>query len=248
MGGSSFTRSLVGGLAGGFLGSMLFRQLGFAGTGMPGQAGGGIGMLEILLMGALAYFVFRHFVGRKLANSNASSMNAYDKLRAADTGPYAAAGAAGPADEASAASTLKIYDTAFDLESFKETRMDDFMRLQSAWNFRDLSSVSSLVAPEIFNALNDDIAQLKNERRINRIENIAVRGTQLVDAWQEFGKEFATVRFKANLVDYTVDETSGELVSGNKVEPVKFQEDWTFVREMGSAPSSRPWKLTAIEN
>lgn len=71
--------------------------------------------------------------------------------------------------------------------------------------------------------------------------NIAVRATDLVEAWQESGQDFITVRFYANLLDYTTDET-GTLIDGNRTEPVKFEEFWTFSRPVGTGA----WKLSAI--
>jgi predicted lipid-binding transport protein (Tim44 family) len=78
--------------------------------------------------------------------------------------------------------------------------------------------------------------------RINRLENIAVRKVEPTEAWQEMGREYVTVLFTANLLDYVVDDKTGDVVEGDKLNPVKFQEFWTFSREMG-APS---WKLSAI--
>ncbi len=62
------------------------------------------------------------------------------------------------------------------------------------------------------------------------------------EAWQEGGNDFITVRFYANLLDYTIDETSGEVVSGSKTGSVKFEEFWTFTRPVGN----NPWQLSAI--
>jgi predicted lipid-binding transport protein (Tim44 family) len=50
------------------------------------------------------------------------------------------------------------------------------------------------------------------------------------------------VKFYANLLDYTIDETTGQVVSGSKTEPVKFEEYWTFTRPVGN----NPWQLSAI--
>jgi predicted lipid-binding transport protein (Tim44 family) len=61
------------------------------------------------------------------------------------------------------------------------------------------------------------------------------------EAWQEGGQDFITVRFLANLLDYTESE-SGQLLSGSKTDPVKFVEYWTFMRPAGSDK----WQLSAI--
>ncbi len=70
-----------------------------------------------------------------------------------------------------------------------------------------------------------------------------MRSVDLTEAWQEEGKGFVTVKFYANLLDYTTDETTGQIVSGSKTEPVKFEEYWTFVRPVGA----NSWQLSAIQ-
>jgi predicted lipid-binding transport protein (Tim44 family) len=62
-----------------------------------------------------------------------------------------------------------------------------------------------------------------------------------IEAWQEAGQDFITLKIEASLLDYYVDE-SGRLISGSDTEPVKFQEYWTFTRPVGP----NPWRLSAI--
>jgi predicted lipid-binding transport protein (Tim44 family) len=50
------------------------------------------------------------------------------------------------------------------------------------------------------------------------------------------------VLFTANLLDYAVDEVTGEVLSGSTSSPVKFQEFWTFSRNHGSSQ----WQLSGI--
>jgi predicted lipid-binding transport protein (Tim44 family) len=85
---------------------------------------------------------------------------------------------------------------------------------------------------------------MKAKNQANRLENIAIRSVDITEAWQEEGKDFVTVLFYANLLDYTVDKTSGALVLGSKTEPVKFREFWTFMRPVGGRA---PWQLSAIQ-
>lgn len=65
----------------------------------------------------------------------------------------------------------------------------------------------------------------------------------MTEAWQEGGQDFLTVRFLASLLDYAVDEVTGQVVEGSRTEPVKFEEYWTFVRAVGP----NPWRLSAIQ-
>jgi predicted lipid-binding transport protein (Tim44 family) len=95
----------------------------------------------------------------------------------------------------------------------------------------------------MFRVIQDDSEKLKSERKVNKLENIAVRSVDMVEAWQESGRDYITVRFYANLLDYTVDEATGKVLSGSKTEPVKFEEYWTFTRLVGN----NPWQLSAIQ-
>jgi len=243
--GGSFTRGLVGGLAGGFLGSMLFRSMGYAGQ--PGGGfGGGFGMLELIVLLGLGYLIFRVIAGRKFAAgmSGHRTMSHYDKLHSVEPGPFAQST---PDNEDSRAERLRKYDPGFDLQSFKEERMDDVLLFQTAWGQRDISRIADRLAPELLRQIQSDLENLKAQGRINRVENIAVRATELVEAWQEYGKEYATLRIRANVTDYTIEEATGQVVEGDRQQSVKFEEDWTFVRDLDDASRHGAWKLSAIE-
>jgi predicted lipid-binding transport protein (Tim44 family) len=91
--------------------------------------------------------------------------------------------------------------------------------------------------------LQSDVDKLLQEKRVNRLENIAVRTVEISEAWQETGQDFITALIYANLLDYTTDDATGQVVSGSKTDPVKFEEYWTFTRPVGN----NPWRLSAID-
>jgi predicted lipid-binding transport protein (Tim44 family) len=243
-GGGGFLRSMAGGIAGGFLGSMLFRGLGFAGGG-GGWGGGGIGLFEIIILAVILYLVYRFIKRRRQASMEtayyqSSPMQSSSYQPSYDQG-YGAAGSA-DSDVQSGLRYIRQMDPAFDEARFGETGMDNFFKIQGAWAARDMSSVRNLLTDEMYHTLQGDADKLRAEKKFNKLDNVAVRSTDIVEAWQESGKDYITVRFLANLVDYTVDETSGQVVAGSRTEPVKFEEYWTFVRPVGS----NPWQLSAI--
>jgi predicted lipid-binding transport protein (Tim44 family) len=100
-----------------------------------------------------------------------------------------------------------------------------------------------LLTSEIFSTLKTVVDELKREKKVNRLDNIAVRSVDLVEVWQETGSDYVTVKFLANLLDYTVDDVTGQVISGSKIDPIKFEEYWTFTRPVGN----HPWKLSAIQ-
>jgi len=105
-----------------------------------------------------------------------------------------------------------------------------------------MTSVAPLLTPEMATALQRDCDRLRAERRINRLENIAVRSAEITEAWQESGQDFVTVHFLASLLDYTTDESGVQVLEGSRTEPVKFEEYWTFTRPVGPGP----FRLSAI--
>ena len=229
-----FLRGMMGGLAGGFLGSMLFGGLG----GMGG--GGGFGLLPIILLGGLGYLAYRFFVKRRQEPPTWPS-----QVAGTTPGPYAAPAAVADTageDRNKGLEYIHRMDPAFDEKTFGETASDAFFRLQGGWTRRDLSPVSGLLTDEMRATLQADADALKAKGQINRLENISVRNVEITEAWQESGQDYATVLFQANLLDYTTDE-AGKVLSGSDTVPVKFEEFWTFTRPVGPGT----WRLSAIQ-
>jgi len=137
---------------------------------------------------------------------------------------------------------IRRIDPSFNEESFKELMQDMFFRIQAGWMNRSLEGIESMLTAEMSGIFQNEFAKLKQQGRSNRLENIAVRKVEISEAWQETGKDYATVFFTANLLDYTVDDKTGQVVEGDKLNPVKFQEFWTFCRDIGGSR----WQLSAI--
>jgi predicted lipid-binding transport protein (Tim44 family) len=236
----NFGSSLLGGMAGGMLGGMLFRSLGFGGG--YGGGGGGIGLFEILLLAGIGYMIYR-FVKKKRENEGSYGepgkvININDYQNQGQNPSYLP-----ERDElGEGLSYVRQMDPSFDEKRFNDNVMDIFFKIQGAWMNRDLSSVAGLLTDEMRGIMQSDIDTLLREKRVNRLENIAVRSVEISEVWQESGKDFITAMIYANLLDYTTDDATGSVVSGSKTEPVKFEEYWTFTRPVGN----NQWKLSGI--
>jgi len=246
--GGGFWHGLAGGLAGGMIGSWIFGRhggYGYGGGYAPGYGGGFFGFFEILILLGIGYLAFRWFRGRQYAGPVGG-------LYSAAPSPIYSAPPESEDGEPSLVTDdpdtlLARHEKNYQPEAFLEARTDDFFRIQAAFMARDLTSVRQLLAPEAVSELEREIAELQANGRVNRLENITVRQTDLAEAWEEAGKLFVTVHFKANLLDYVVDEKSGAVVGGSRTEPVKFEEYWTFERGIGFAADSTQWRLGAIQ-
>lgn len=254
--GGGFMRSMAGGIMGGMLGSMLFSSFSgasdgmnasdgmSASDGMGGMGGSGFGLFEILLLAGGGYFLFRYFSNRRTSSTaTASGPNGYQREAVTPV----VLPQQNPAPTQGGLETglghIRRMDPSFDEDHFNDAAMDSFFKIQGAWMNRDLTPVSGLLSEEMTQIFQADLDQLLRDKQINKLENIAVRKVEIVEASQELGNDYLTASIYANLLDYTTDEVTGEVVSGSKEDPVKFLEYWSFTRPVGN----NTWRLTAIQ-
>lgn len=233
---------LGGFLLGGFLGSLLLGGL--------GGAGGGIGLMDLLVMGGLAALVIS-LLRRRVPEPTVAS--AYGSVGGeAAPGPAAArsdAFAASPptpvpdTDLAQGLEHIRGMDPGFEPARFVGIARDLFLRLQIGWSGGDLSAVRAHLTDEMATALEGDLARLRERRRQNRVERIGIESVELTEAWQEYGRDLVTVEIRANALDTVIDAATGQVVEGSATTPTHFVEYWTFVRPVGP----NPWRLGAIQ-
>ena len=243
-----FMRTFGTAMLGGFLGSMLFSGLahGFGGTG--GFGGSGFGLIEILLLAGLGYFLYRKFVRPAAATSYGSTQYQNTGYQIpSNTGYQAPTGAR--VEEAAAINndidyrSLTMMDRSFDPNQFLKTAQDTFFKVQGAWNKQDTTALRNLCGSALMKTWEEELTALRNRGHQNKMENIALRESDISEAWTENGEDYITVRFHANLLDYTTDVKTGAVVSGSDSQPVEFEEYWTFSRPVG--PNG--WKLAAVQ-
>ncbi|MBP8698049.1 MAG: Tim44 domain-containing protein [Syntrophorhabdaceae bacterium] len=246
----SFGRSLLygigGGLMGGMIGSMLFGSRGYAGG---GGYGGGFGFgdfIILLVIAGIIYFIYKKYRARKAEEMQmnmsgvgySSSYNYNESIPAQTYNEQTFQN-----DPVSnGLRHIKEMDVSFDENQFRELAEDTFFKIQGGWTRRDMSNVKSLLTPQMLSTFQADIDNYISNKQINRLENIAMRQVDIVDAVQDQGEEYITVIFLASILDYTVSETDNRVISGSQNDPVKFLEYWTFTRKTGN----KNWLLAGI--
>ena len=67
-----------------------------------------------------------------------------------------------------------------------------------------------------------------------------VGSTEIVKIAQDKDFDTVTVKIRASMIDYKVDEKSGNMVSGAKEQSPPFTEFWTFLRKAGTKTRDVP--------
>ncbi|HTB05280.1 MAG TPA: TIM44-like domain-containing protein [Bradyrhizobium sp.] len=221
-------RSMLGGLAAGFLGAGLFGML--FGGGMFGGLGGlssifglilQIGLIVIVVRMAMSWWQRRHetaFAGAAAGPGAATS------FRAA-TGFGLGSGSA----------PLEVVPA--DYEAFERLLSDT----QAAWSNEDIAKLHTLATPEMVSYFTGDLQANRARNVVNKVSGTKLLQGDLAEAWREGDTDYASVAMRFSMIDKTIDRTSGRLVEGSET-PTEATEVWTFVRPRGAN-----WEVSAIQ-
>lgn len=231
-GGSFFQRHpMMTGLAGGFLGAMLFSSL--LGGGMGGMAPLLGGMLQFLIIGLLLFFGIR-LAMRYFANRGGSP---------AGTGmpmPRSVGAAA------TTASRFRGVDTTVgddDLNAFQSIHA----QVQEAWAKSDLGRLRQLMTPEMLGYFSEELTKNASEGVQNIVSDVQLLKGDISESWEEGDLQYATAYLQWSAIDYVarLGRSPGMpdyVAGGDPARPVESEEVWTFVRRRGGN-----WLLSAIQ-
>jgi predicted lipid-binding transport protein (Tim44 family) len=224
-GGSFFQRHpFLSGLAGGFLGSMLFSSLGGF-----GHALGGI--LTFLIIGVLIFLAIRLLAGLmggrglSFAGAGAGPM------------PRSVGAAAAPAGNAYRGRDIGVSDS--DLTEFQRIHAG----IQDAWSRGDLAQMRQLMTPEMLGYFSEELTKNSSEGVQNVVSDVNLLKGDITESWEEGDLQYATAYLRWRALDYMARLGGpNQIVTGNPQVPVESEEVWTFVRR-----SSGHWLLSAIQ-
>ncbi len=187
-----FMSGFMGGMLGAGIGSMLF------GHGMGG------GLLPLLLIGGVIWFVARLFRG----------------------------GSALPRPMASAppARVEKQFEPS---DTDKQAFAALLDAVQRAWSASDLAALRPLVTPEMVALLSEDLSRDASRGVRNVMGDCRLLKGDVVASWRDGQTEYVTAQMTFVARDFTVRITDQAVVEGDPNALVESTEAWTFVRFPG---------------
>ncbi len=234
---------MLGGLlVGGMLGSLLF-----------GGAGGGFGMMEILLLGIAGFLLFRFIRSRRATQATQAGQAtqaaqmahaapvggdrlAYAAAPAGNCSPAGGAGGWGSAHVApvgpdgSAGITPPVLPAGFDEAEFLAGAKGLYARLQSSWDRRDLADIRGFTSPEVF----DEISRQADEDPTPGKTDIVMVEARIIEAGTQGTQTVISVLYDVLLRENQTDSR-----------PTQVREVWHF-RKDESDPNPY-WMLEGIQ-
>jgi predicted lipid-binding transport protein (Tim44 family) len=223
-GGSFFSRHpFLTGLAGGFLGSMLFHGMGGFGNVLGG-------LLTVMIIGGLIFFLIRLFAGRGFSFAGAGGGMPRS---------VGAAAAAGPQQYRGRDTTV----TDADLNAFQGIHAT----VQEAWGRGDLGRLRQLMTPEMLSYFSEELTRNTSEGVQNVVSDVRLLKGEITESWEEGDLQYATAYLRWSAIDQVLrlgraPGQPDQVVSGDPRTPSEAEEMWTFVRRRGGN-----WLLSAIQ-
>jgi len=206
--------------------------------------GGGIGLLDLVLIGGALFLLFRLMTARRQPEPAYAGAPYAGGTR----GEFDSAQSPGPttpvvdSDLDRGLGHIRSMDPSFDPGLVADEARRLFADVQHAVTARDMSAVSARLTSRMYTELTGQCDRLRAARQTNRMDAIDVRTAEVTEAWQESGQDYVTAYLAGSLADYTVDDATGAVVTGTRTAQ-DFEEFWTFTRPVG--PHS--WRLSAIQ-
>src|SRR5712691_7544402 len=183
MGGSFFQRHpFMSGLAGGFLGSMLFSSLG-GGVGGLGHVFGGL--LTVLIIGLLIFFVIRLFSGRGFSFAGGGGAM-----------PRSVGAAAAPRVQQYRGVDTTVGDA--DLSAFQSIHG----AVQEAWGKADLGKLRQAMTPEMLSYFSEELTRNASQGVQNIVSDVRLLKGEISESWEEGDLQYATAYMRWSATDY----------------------------------------------
>ena len=74
----------------------------------------------------------------------------------------------------------------------------------------------------------------RRSRQTNRIERIAVLDTRIVGWKQENGNDVIIANLRTRIVDYVIDDKTGDIIRGSNTAEKFMEYEWSLVRTIGA--------------
>lgn len=124
-------------------------------------------------------------------------------------------------------------DPNFDAEAFTDRLSNLYVQMQNAWTGKDISSLQPYFSDAFFNQMNRQLQTLIKNKQTNYVDRIAVLGVEIKGFMQTGKEDLIIVQLMTRIVDYTLSDENGALVSGNQKTEKFMTYEWTLARSKG---------------
>lgn len=127
---------------------------------------------------------------------------------------------------------MKESDPAFNLEEFKATASNNWLKVQEAWESRDWTTIRPIESNDLFERHNQQLKEFIDKDWYPHLDEQSVNEVEVVDRNLTDSYESLTVKLSASLIDYTTD-AGDNIVRGSQSERRFRDYKLVFIRTAG---------------
>ena len=124
-------------------------------------------------------------------------------------------------------------DPEFNEADLREKLSNLFVQMQNCWTARDIEPLRPYFTDALFTQFERQAAQKKADGLTNRIERVSVQMVEFRGFRQDGVNDHLIVKLQARMIDYTVKDDTGKVVSGSPDREKFMTYEWDLSRTTG---------------
>lgn len=124
-------------------------------------------------------------------------------------------------------------DPKFDATAFGEKLGNLYVQMQNCWQAKNIESVRPYFTDALYQQMDRQLDALRRNGYTNYVERISVLGVNLRGFRQSDGEDHIIAELRTRIVDYTLNDKTGELVKGDKKKEKFLTYEWELTRASG---------------
>lgn len=130
-------------------------------------------------------------------------------------------------------SELKRQDPGFSEDAIKEKISNLYVRMQNAWQDKDFEPMRPYMTDALYSQFDRQLQDIIRAETTNYVERISVLGVTLEGWTEDAAHQTLSALVNTRIVDYTVDDNTGKVMSGSKTAEKFMCYRWSLIRSAG---------------
>lgn len=143
-------------------------------------------------------------------------------------------------------SELAAQDPEFNSAKVEEKVANLYVQMQNAWTAKDLEPMRPYMTGELYGQFDRQLDVLRKAKRTNRVDDIAVLDVALRGYYEQDDNECLVARVRTRIKDYTVDDATGDVVSGDADRELFMEYEYTLVRTKGTRTGGQAGEVAMV--
>lgn len=124
-------------------------------------------------------------------------------------------------------------DANFSELELKEKLSNVYIQMQNCWQAKNIEQLRPYFTDSLFAQFDRQLDSYRRNKQTNMIERIAVLDVSLKGWRQQSGNDEIIAIVKTRIVDYTIDDTTGNVVRGSKTAEKFMTYEYSLTRKTG---------------